>query len=314
MARFKKTPRKKYEHYIDLEAQGPGSDEEEDSDDDDLGVGFGVGFIVPDDTEDMEVVGGVEGAQEEYPRVPKPILKRKPGRPKKVKEGVPPEEFDEIEVSVTISAGSRDIEENCLPKMHTFLTDRCEMGLFSLEKGGTCYHLHIQGVIRIKAKSARTVNPLVRKALGWDKEAPTGCKIMCKQLVQEKLHTWHGMIGYCMKDMHEPHHQVVDKGVSSEDIEIGLERFLMYGADVMKNRVALDLNNFWARLHVFHRYSPPRLHENFRGTVVRMVRSGKFYPSARRQLRLLHPCNYLAVIHSHNHNHIMSSCDCSKSP
>lgn len=96
------------------------------------------------------------------------------------------------------------------------------------------------------------------------------------------MHTWHGMLGYCLKDLHMPHCKVVSKEVSDEDREIGAERYVLYGADIMKNRIALDMFNFFPRLHMFAKFSPGRdLGEGLQRTVLRMLRSGKYYPAAK---------------------------------
>ncbi|KAK9901109.1 hypothetical protein WJX75_005848 [Coccomyxa subellipsoidea] len=90
------------------------------------------------------------------------------------------------------------------------------------------------------------------------------------------------MIGYCTKDLHEPHHKMVKKGVFDDDMELGHEQYLLYGADHIENRVPIDLYNFWPRLHLYSQYSATRpLGESLERTVTRMMQSGKYYPSAK---------------------------------
>ena len=72
------------------------------------------------------------------------------------------EESNEISVSITISAGRRDIEkEVVMPRLKLFLEARCQAGLFSLERGFQEDNLHAQGVAKIIVVSACSSTQLV---------------------------------------------------------------------------------------------------------------------------------------------------------
>ena len=41
----------------------------------------------------------------------------------------------------------------------------------------------------------------------------------CRSLTGKRLHTWQGMIGYCMKDQHKPHFVMHMKGITQEEVD-----------------------------------------------------------------------------------------------
>lgn len=159
---------------------------------------------------DEVMADGVAGAAPQAEGAP-PAEKPKRGRPKgsTKKKKDAEEEMQEREVSVTITGGACDIDPSLLDRMEAFLTTLCLAGFFALERGGTVCHLHLQGVLRMRAKTTRGITAAIRQWLGWEQhKQPAGSRIMCRGLTYNKLHTFVGMLGYCTKDMHEPHFQV----------------------------------------------------------------------------------------------------------
>ena len=70
-------------------------------------------------------------------------------------------------------------------------------------------HLHLQGVLRMRAKTVRGITSAIKRHLGWDQgKQPFGSRVMCRELIEKKLHTWQGLLGYCCKDLHEDHFEV----------------------------------------------------------------------------------------------------------
>ena len=52
--------------------------------------------------------------------------------------------------------------------------------LTTLERGGTCAHLHVQGVIHVECKGAVSMNRAINKLLGWDQHKPSpSARVMC---------------------------------------------------------------------------------------------------------------------------------------
>ena len=91
----------------------------------------------------------------------------------------------------------------------TGMNDSSVAGMFALERGGTVSHLHLQGILRMQAKTVRGITAAIKRHLHWDEgRQPPGSRVMCRGLTGNRLHTWAGLVGYCCKDMHEPHFQV----------------------------------------------------------------------------------------------------------
>jgi hypothetical protein len=122
---------------------------------------------------------------------------------------------------------------------------RCSAGLFAMERGSNCEHLHFQGVVRLYSKSPSSLTNELYRVLGWkdsrakwtegnsageycliwsltlqhsglllclnDSAATAAghCRIHSKELTYEKLHSFVGMLGYCTKDASKEHYVVV---------------------------------------------------------------------------------------------------------
>ena len=212
----------------------------------------------------------------------KPAPKR--GRPPKdpsEKASTPPKP-KLWELSVTISAGSCDIEQSTLDHMKTFLNERCEAGLFAFERGGSLAHRHIQGVIRVMCTGGKNMNTEIRKFLGWDKNKPSvGASVMCKALTQTKVHTWHGMIGYCQKDTGEEHFKEVYHNISADDMSLGAEQYLRHGAGPLKNRIMLEPKRTFDKAMIYYNmYCRTNPRVDIETCLLMMLRTGKYYPAA----------------------------------
>ena len=110
-----------------------------------------------------------------------PELPRKRGRPFGSKGNQDdPSLWEAREVSVTITAGSCDIDPGKLNDMELFLEEYCMAGLFALVRGGMVCHLHLQGVLRMRAKTVRGITAAIKVHMGWDKgQQPAGSRVMC---------------------------------------------------------------------------------------------------------------------------------------
>ena len=71
----------------------------------------------------------------------------------------------ELDVSVTISIGSDDIEVHLLQKVEEFINKECISGLCSIEQGGALSRLHLQMVCRLVTSSAAMVSKLKKLTL-----------------------------------------------------------------------------------------------------------------------------------------------------
>ncbi|MCO5583934.1 hypothetical protein L7F22_037852 [Adiantum nelumboides] len=159
-----------------------------------------------------------------------------------------------IEASVTVSIGGSDIDVGLLSRMEEFLRNETCAGLCAVERGGIAFNLHFQMVVRIWATSLIAINKKVRRYLGWDTDKPAGGLILCRALKQRNMHTFRGMVGYCMKDRGEPHFRKVDHNISADDLNDGIELHNLYGADALKNKVCLTPVNVFDRSLMFWRF------------------------------------------------------------
>ncbi|MCO5584308.1 hypothetical protein L7F22_038232 [Adiantum nelumboides] len=114
-----------------------------------------------------------------------------------------------------------------------------------------------------------------------DRCKPAGAIVLCRALKQRGMHTFRGMVGYCLKDRDVPHFQRVEHKISADDINDGIELHSLYGADALKNNVCLTPANVFDRTLMFRRFKLNHPSGNgFLDTLRRMISSGKYYPSS----------------------------------
>ncbi|MCO5571067.1 hypothetical protein L7F22_024798 [Adiantum nelumboides] len=142
-----------------------------------------------------------------------------------------------MEVSVTVSLGGADIDVGLLLSIADFLTNETCASICVVERGGMAFNLQFQMVVRIWSTSLVAVNKKVKEYLGWDKCKPPGSIVLCHALKQHGMHTFQGMVGYCLKDRDQPHFQNVVHNISTDDINQGIELHSLYGADALKNKL-----------------------------------------------------------------------------
>ncbi len=58
----------------------------------------------------------------------------------------------------------------------------------------------------------------------------------CKRLKGVGMHTYVGMIGYCLKDQGEEHFQFYHKNVNSKHMQEIVDEYVKYGSCFCKNR------------------------------------------------------------------------------
>lgn len=153
--------------------------------------------------------------------------------------------------------------------------------VYGIEKGGMLNHLHFQMVIAIMAPSIKTVGVLIKQYLGWAVIKLQGAVVMCRSLRNVRMHTFTGMIGYCMKDLHKPHVKWYAKGIDAREIAEGRSLHAQYGQGELKHKVALTLINLFDRAYVyFENYIADPESTTLPNTLLRMLSTSKYYPSA----------------------------------
>ena len=106
---------------------------------------------------------------------------------------------------VTIQRDGADLDvDHAYPKISEWISTYCGAGLVSVERGGTLGYLHCQAVMRFEQPmAAASISRRLNMDLGYkDKDSPQFDQgaVMTRALAQNKLHTFQGMVGYCMKD------------------------------------------------------------------------------------------------------------------
>lgn len=185
-----------------------------------------------------------------------------------------------FELSITVGVGGEDIDMALMSNIKRFLKECCISGLCSLERGGALFHLHFQMVICISAKSIVTVNRLIKRYMGWDKDRPVAAVVMCQAFKQRNLHTYQGMLGYGTKDLANPNSRVL-KNVSADYVQAGVDLYVRNGADKVINRVCLTSGNIFDRCFIYWKCKLGcRLCMDLPSCLLKMLRGGKYYPSA----------------------------------
>lgn len=80
---------------------------------------------------------------------------------------------------------------------------------------------------------------------------PPKAVVMGWALRNTGVHTFLGMLGYCMKDANAAHYQSVNHNVSAVDLVTGEELYTQYGSKDKNNRVCLNQPNTLERATMF---------------------------------------------------------------
>ncbi len=101
-----------------------------------------------------------------------------------------------------------------------------------------------------------------------------------KKLSGLKLHTPVGMIGYCSKDEGQPHFRTrMSPLITPELMEAARREYLLHGNVSSKGRCALTPRNFLEKAYTFYCTRLMGEQLSLQGILVRMLRTGLFYPS-----------------------------------
>lgn len=125
--------------------------------------------------------------------------------PKRARQVAPKSQPQLREFSITVSRLGENVTEEDVVKFLAYCREKEEAGgsfLFGVEQGDTAFRKHIQAVMRALATSAVAVNREIKRRMGWEGAAHKG-HVCVKELKNNKLHTFTGMLGYCTKSMNE---------------------------------------------------------------------------------------------------------------
>lgn len=185
-----------------------------------------------------------------------------------------------LTLSMTAATKLVDISEADWAAVGAFLQQHTAAGLFAYERGGEYGHGHAQGVVKMYATCPQTVNRQLKQALHWT--GRTDVSVCVKKLTGRCLHTYTGMLGYCLKDEHSLHFRVHRHNVTNAELDEGRDLYLKYGAGNLSKRTQLTPSNIFTKAQVYY-----SLHaRDDRNTVaiqqllLEMLQTGKYFPSA----------------------------------
>ena len=129
--------------------------------------------------------------------------------------------------------------------------------MFAAERCFSERNLHLQGIARLHLRTekqqgaAQMCQKEIIKALGWDsKSKPKNARVMVRFLRHEGLHTWIGMVGYCIKNETADDYTEISGCVTEEDKRLGRQLYLQLGAGDLKNKTALCPRNLFNKVNI----------------------------------------------------------------
>jgi hypothetical protein len=131
-------------------------------------------------------------------------------------------------------------------------------------------------VCRIYVSNVIALSKLIKKVLGWDDViiASPEHHVHCKLLKGVRMHTYIGMIGYCLKDQGEEQFQFCHRNVSFEKMQ-GVDEYVKYGSCFCKNKVCLTHSNIIEKVATFCKYNmKKKIGSIFLGVLLKMLKYG----------------------------------------
>ena len=122
-----------------------------------------------------------------------------------------------------------------------------------MERCGALMHNHFQMVVKRIFSSLRVLNKKIKVCLARGGSPPVGHALSCKRLRDGGLHTFLGMVGYCMKDKGEEHFEFVHRTISMEDMNEGkleyakFRKFGLNSCETPYHRNILKMAHQWAQ-------------------------------------------------------------------
>ncbi|KAL3690724.1 hypothetical protein R1sor_004375 [Riccia sorocarpa] len=191
-------------------------------------------------------------------------VKRRPGRPPGMKQKQPPTEAI-LQPTEAVLASQQMLVTKPPAKRR---------------KSAPLKRMELSGVIAMLCSSAVDAKKQLTAPVGWADEHPVGAGICVKKLMNKGIHTFVGMVGYCLKDRHELHFRVCMRNITDAVQREGMMLYTFYVAADMKNRVELNPNNVMRRALQYNKYlNHHPLGTSFRGCLRCMVVDGHDTPS-----------------------------------
>lgn len=194
-----------------------------------------------------------------------------------------------FEYSVTIQRAAQDIDvDRIVQPLDDWVHANTTSAFFATERGEKDEQLHFQGVIRtrrISLHKAALCTKSLKAALELHAKGEYSGKVnvSSRALKNSKLHTFEGMIGYCMKDRGREWYKPFEFNITPQMVEEGLQLYLQDGAsEVAKAFIVLSQYSIFQKAAVFHKmYMRAEEDHNFRAVLLEMHKSGKYAPDSK---------------------------------
>ncbi|KAK3282916.1 hypothetical protein CYMTET_9369 [Cymbomonas tetramitiformis] len=184
------------------------------------------------------------------------------------------------EYSITVSRIAEDLSDDDFEKLNCFLRENCSWFYVGSENGDRELNLHAQGVAGSNQTKAQ-LHAGIKKKLGFTGQNHSYWNVCVKHLNGNGLHTKIGMIGYCRKNHKAPNFNSWAMNVTEEMQKKGDDLYLVLGKGDLKGRCELTENNIMSKADMFRRFKMKRGFPSFMATVLRMMRSGRYFFSTR---------------------------------
>ena len=103
------------------------------------------------------------------------------------------------------------------------------------------------------------------------------------QLIGNKLHAWHGMLGNCQKDKFEKHLQAIKSGdITDDGLSVRRELFCHYGNGDLKNKAIISVKSKFPHCSTFYKMKVNALFKSpsLAHVLLCMHEAGKYIPDA----------------------------------
>jgi hypothetical protein len=167
------------------------------------------------------------------------------------------------ELSVTIARLKGDLTLEEVKAATDFLNSSADVKQYAAgyERGDVNFNRHLQCAVRVLASSPKQFRTELQKALGWgkgkDKDGTTHLhvkKLRGKGKNGKGHHDWLFMVGYCFKFRGQPGYEEYSKGLTEEEVQHGIDRHVLHGAETTKNTSLLSPHNIFQKATMFYMF------------------------------------------------------------
>jgi hypothetical protein len=166
--------------------------------------------------------------------------------------------------------------------LQQFLTTVSKKGFAATERGGVVNCLHYQIVGQFKTKTEQNLKSILEKAMGISglENRPPNVVVCVKQASGKGLHTFTGLLSYCLKDRNEEHFSTLQHNISEEDKDAAIKEYVLWGA-VQAKRVKLNMQILLDKMEMHYSYctTEPLASTNAVKLLTNMLHTTQYVPT-----------------------------------